>query len=400
MPYVGELNEMFTGHWGKLMDALVDGDLITLLRERGITVDYTFNNLKRDHDGRTWEIDILAANGTEVVEVKTTLKVREVDHFLETLRHFHRLMPEYGGKLAYGAVAYLKADEGAAVYAPVWTQARVSTFRSDHGIPIHRDGELAERGELLIDAAAQRLGVSMWLYKLIRKGVLPAKQACTDLTERDAHGEPRLIMQADQSVYLHRARSRLPRPVLTIGEHDFPEVVLEVDHTTDARRRKLPQYEAWGFPEVWIEVPDARAPSRPRSRRSGLTIHLLEDGAYREAAASRAFPGWTAAEIHAALNEQTFSAETSAALERVGAVLGEREGTGPDDDPLLGAQRRRSRAEGRREGELRGKVVTIEGLLGHEVPWSTIEAATGIDEPAFRRLKRELAAAGHEDSPN
>ena len=219
---------------------------------------------------------------------------------------------------------------------------------------------------------------------------------CTDLTERDEDGEPQIIMQADQSVYLHPARATLPRPVLTIGEHDFPDVVLEVDHTTDARRRKLPQYVAWGFPEVWIEVPEAQAESRPRSRRSGLTIHLLEDGAYRESAASRAFPGWTAVEIHAALNEETFSAETSAVLERVGAVLGEREGTGPDDDPLLGAHRRRSRAE----GELRGKIVTIEGLLGQEVPWSTIEAATGIDEPAFRRLKRELAAAAHEANPD
>ncbi len=151
----------------------------------------------------------------------------------------------------------------------------------------------------------------------------------TDLTERDAHGEPRLIMQADEMVYLHPAHARLPRPVLTVGEHDFPDVVLEVDHTTDVRRRKLPQYEAWGFPEVWVEVPEADAPSRPRSRRSGLTIHLLEDGAYRQAAASRAFPGWTAAEIHAALNEDTFSAQTGAVLERVGAVLGEREGTGP-----------------------------------------------------------------------
>ena len=99
-------------------------------------------------------------------------------------------------------------------------------------------------------------------------------------------------------------RTRLPRPVLTVGEHDYPDVVLEVDHSTDARRRKVPQYEAWGFPEVWIEVPDARAPSRPRSRRPGLTIHLLEDGAYRPVAQSRAFPGWTAAEIHAALNEE------------------------------------------------------------------------------------------------
>ena len=124
-----------------------------------------------------------------------------------------------------------------------------------------------------------------------------------------------------------------------------------MDHTTDARRRKLGQYESWGFPEVWVEVPEARTTGRPRSRRSGLTIHLLEDGAYRESAQSRAFPGWTAAEIHAALNEETLSAQTSAVLERVGTVLGEREGTGPDDDPLLGplldSQRRRGWAEGR-----------------------------------------------------
>ena len=204
----------------------------------------------------------------------------------------------------------------------------------------------------------------------------------TDLTERDAAGEPRLIMQADQSVYLHPARARLPVPVLTIGEHDFPDVVLEVDHTTDARRRKLPQYEAWGFPELWIEVPEADAPSRPRSRRSGLTIHLLEDGAYREAAASRAFPGWTAAEIHAALNEQTFSAQTSAALERVGAVLGEREGTGPDDDPLLGAQRRRSRAEGHAEGRTAGRAEgRAEGLAALA---RALLAARGIEvSPGF-----------------
>ena len=168
----------------------------------------------------------------------------------------------------------------------------------------------------------------------------------TDLTERDAHGEPRLIMQADELVYLHPEHARLPRPVLTVGEHDFPDVVLEVDHSTDARRRKLGQYEAWGFPEVWIEVPQARAPSRPRSRRSGLTIHLLEDGAYREAAASRAFPGWTAAEIHAALNEETFSAQTSAVLERVGTVLGEREGNRPGRRPVARLAAAPERGEG------------------------------------------------------
>ena len=49
--------------------------------------------------------------------------------------------------------------------------------------------------------------------------------------------------------------------------------------------------------------------------------------------------------------------------------------------------------EVRREGELTGKVLTIEGFLGRDVPWSTIEAATGIDEAAFRRLKHQVEAA-------
>lgn len=53
------------------------------------------------------------------MEVKTTLKVVHVDHFLETLRSYHLVMPpDYGGnRSVYGAVAYLKADESSEVYA-------------------------------------------------------------------------------------------------------------------------------------------------------------------------------------------------------------------------------------------------------------------------------------------
>ena len=124
-----------------------------------------------------------------------------------------------------------------------------------------------------------------------------------DLLLRDERGEPQRIMQADESLYLHPAHARLPGAAMVVGVDDLPDVVLEVDHTTDARRGKLPLYESWGFPEVWVDVPDAPSPSRPRARRPGLTIHLLENGRYRVAAESRAFPGWTAVEIHEALNE-------------------------------------------------------------------------------------------------
>ena len=249
-----------------------------------------------------------------------------------------------------------------------WICDPVSSY---HEGPVHDLAGLADRIAALRGAPVKCLG-------------------STDLTERDEHGEPQLIMQADQMVYLHPTHARLPRPALTIGEHDLPDVVLEVDYTTDVRRRKLGQYESWGFPEVWVEVPDVPAQGRPRSRRSGLTIHLLEDGAYRESPVSRAFPGWTAVEIHAALNEETLSAPTSAVLERVGTALGEREGTGPDDDPLLGAQRRRSHAEGRAEGRTEGRAALARALLAAR----GIEVSAGFPGvPGFAELPDHVVAA-------
>jgi Uma2 family endonuclease len=181
-----------------------------------------------------------------------------------------------------------------------------------------------------------------------------------DLLLRDPAGEPRRIMQADESVYLHPGRRGPGLAAMVVGEDDFPDVVLEVDHTTDVRRGKLDLYESWSFPEVWVEVPDAPSPSRPHRRRPGLTIHLLEHGRFRVADESRAFPGWRADEIHLALNEPVLSEQTSAALQRVAASLGAREGTGPDDDLLLGAQRRQGfdhgRAKGYEEGHAEGRI--------------------------------------------
>ena len=188
-----------------------------------------------------------------------------------------------------------------------------------------------------------------------------------DLLLRDAAGEPRRIMQADESVYLHPGRAGPGTKAMVVREDDFPDVVLEVDHTTDVHRGKLALYESWGFPEVWVEVPDAPSPSRPHRRRPGLTIHLLEHGRFRVVAESRAFPGWRAEEIHLALNEPMPSAQTSAVLERVGAALGAREGTGPDDDPLLRSQRRqgyeRGRAEGRAEGRADARTRMVRQIL-------------------------------------
>ena len=86
---------------------------------------------------------------------------------------------------------------------------------------------------------------------------------------------------------------------------------------------------------------------------------------------SRAFPGWRAAAIHTALNEAKPSGWTQAMLEHLGRTLGERDGTGPDDDPLsrsLLDQGRaeghaKGRAEGRAEGEAKGVVKAVREVL-------------------------------------
>ena len=168
----------------------------------------------------------------------------------------------------------------------------------------------------------------------------------TDLLVRNARGERQRIMQADQILFLRPAQTIPQGKAIEVGTDVLPDVVLEVDNTTDVRRGKLRLYESWGFPEVWVEVPDEREPNRPASLRPGLTIHVQVTAGFRTVPSSRAFPGWTAEEIHRALNEAALSGATVAALRRVGRALGAAAGTGPDDDPFLRAERREGHAEG------------------------------------------------------
>ena len=167
----------------------------------------------------------------------------------------------------------------------------------------------------------------------------------SDLLLRNAQGERQRILQADQVVFLDPVETRPRGAAVEVGADHLPDVVLEVDYSTDVRRGKLGLYEAWGFPEVWVEVPEGGSPRR----RPGLTIHRRSTEGYRSVEASVVLSGWTAPEIHAAFNEAELSEATCAVLERVGRALGEAWGTGPDDDLWLGAQRREARAAGREE---------------------------------------------------
>ena len=71
-----------------------------------------------------------------------------------------------------------------------WTQLRVRNFRSVHQIPVYREGERAARHELILTEAASCLGVHrMTIIRLIRDGLLPARQTCV--------GAPYVIQEED-----------------------------------------------------------------------------------------------------------------------------------------------------------------------------------------------------------
>ncbi len=106
---INKLSDLFTSQWGKLVESLVEGDLVKLLKIRGIAVEKTLQRVKGNFQGSNYEYDILAVNSTEmvIVEVKTTLRPQDVEDFHKKLWKAKTFMPEYQHKRIYGAVAYI-----------------------------------------------------------------------------------------------------------------------------------------------------------------------------------------------------------------------------------------------------------------------------------------------------
>ena len=113
------LEDLFTGQWGKLMESLVKGDLVRVLRGEGVDVVGLARETSHEHNGKTYEFDIIALDGDTVVavEVKTTLRLDDVDYFESKMSLFKKVFPEYKDRKLLGAVAYLRAHDGMKRYS-------------------------------------------------------------------------------------------------------------------------------------------------------------------------------------------------------------------------------------------------------------------------------------------
>ena len=98
-----------------MVESLVEGDLIKLLNEKGIDVDWTTQRVKGNHKGQNFEYDIIAGNGDEIVivEVKTTLRPPDVKDFHERLWKAKKYLSRYKDKKIFGAMAFITTDGAA-----------------------------------------------------------------------------------------------------------------------------------------------------------------------------------------------------------------------------------------------------------------------------------------------
>ena len=130
---------------------LADGRIELLLHWRG--GDHTRLSVRRNRTGQhRWSTD------AEVGDLIRTLARQQADGAIAAT--LNRL-----GK---------KTGRGNA-----WTEARIRSFRAHHRVPVHRPGEMADRGELTLSEAASRLNISrMTILRLIASGTIDARQVC------------------------------------------------------------------------------------------------------------------------------------------------------------------------------------------------------------------------------
>ena len=221
--------------------------------------------------------------------------------------------------------------------------------------------KVCEPTSIYHEKPSRRLGLMAGQFAMLRGSGIECFGSA-DLLRVDATGRKHWLMQADEVLYLHPGRVRLAGSAIDVDADPLPDVVLEVDHTTDVRSRKLGIYMESGFPEVWVLVPWESSVRRP-----GLAIHVRRGDGYREEAESHAFPGWRAEEIHRALTESPLSETAWRALERVALSMGAREGTRPEDDPLMGSHSAKVRTEGHAQGHREGLVQGRSEMLAANV---------------------------------
>ena len=108
-----ELSTRFTSQSGHIIEGLMEPSAIKIFQDRGYDINRCWKNFKKYNksEGRKLEVDLLLLDDdiAVIVEVKINCTCSDVDHFIEQMRHFKEVCPEYADKkilLSMAAVNY------------------------------------------------------------------------------------------------------------------------------------------------------------------------------------------------------------------------------------------------------------------------------------------------------
>ena len=111
------------GTWGKSVEEMVRPKIIELFNNKGVQIQTSVQNVSGFlGNERYYEIDLLLINTNiaVAVEIKSTLRVEDVDEHLERLQKIQKVQPRrinLNGVTLYGAVAGMVVENDADRYA-------------------------------------------------------------------------------------------------------------------------------------------------------------------------------------------------------------------------------------------------------------------------------------------
>ena len=101
--------------FGELMEALIEGNVVPLFRKVGLDVERAFPRVSSRtlDDWREYDVVAVGIRDAVVVEVKTTLRSRDVAQFTDRIRDFREWRPDHARPRVCGALGYLTANPAA-----------------------------------------------------------------------------------------------------------------------------------------------------------------------------------------------------------------------------------------------------------------------------------------------
>ncbi len=117
--FIKQIDSRWGNQWGILVEAMTEGSLIQVFKDRGIDVQCTVTNHRGAYQKVEREFDVIAIDGRElvVVEAKSHFIQENVDYFLKTLKDFKKYCPEYSPWVVYGGIACLRKNKELFAYA-------------------------------------------------------------------------------------------------------------------------------------------------------------------------------------------------------------------------------------------------------------------------------------------